>query len=203
MVDLDLDGTPLGSVTTGTAGGFRTRVEVPRSTLPGPYAITATGETSGLVADGRFLVRTDWTTFQFSNDRVGANPYENVLSPDTVAGLGLRWSGSLGAESRATPVVSGGIVYTDSYDGSVQAWDETTGRQLWTASMTGSTSPSEPAVADGRVFVGDIHGSVYASMPRRARRTGRRTSSASCSALPWWPTVASTCPETAVPRCTR
>ena len=54
--------------------------------------MTATGQSSGLSATAFFWVRTNWAKFHFDNGNSGFNPYENVLSPANVAGLGQVWS---------------------------------------------------------------------------------------------------------------
>ena len=107
-VDLDFDHHLLGKVTTDPSGGFAAPLRVPGRALPGPHAVEATGESSGLTASAPFLVRTDWPMFHFAPDHTGANPYENVLSPQNVSGLQVGWTLSAPDAFRTSPTVGGG-----------------------------------------------------------------------------------------------
>src|SRR5262249_25439593 len=106
--------------------------------------------------------RVVWPTFQFDNQRTGVNPHETLLDPTNVGGPALAWSATAPGFLRSTPVVAYGLVFTDSNDGEVEAWNEATGAPVWHTAMALSTGPTDLAVADGRIFVGDIYGSVYA-----------------------------------------
>src|ERR1041385_1382473 len=62
-VDITFDGGQLRRARTGPGGRFATTITIPRSALPGPHTIQATGEGSGLSAQAIFTVRTDWPMF--------------------------------------------------------------------------------------------------------------------------------------------
>jgi outer membrane protein assembly factor BamB len=122
------------------------KLDVPRSAIPGPHPVEATGQESGLSALAAFTVRTDWAQLGFDAAHSGANRFENVLGPDTVAGLTMRWSVTPG--SSRPPVVAAGRVYVARED--LSAYDAGTGALLWTVD---ADDVSVPAMADGRVVV--------------------------------------------------
>jgi outer membrane protein assembly factor BamB len=73
----------------------------------------------------------------------------------------LIWQRSLGADSNSSPVTSGNNVYVGThYDGSLDAFNMTTGGMLWNF-PTGQPLDS-PAVANGLVYVGSQDGHMYA-----------------------------------------
>jgi hypothetical protein len=61
------------------------------------------------------VVNTNWPQFRFALDHDGANPYENVLNPNNVAGLELKWN-YLANVVYSSPAVSNGVVYAASWD---------------------------------------------------------------------------------------
>jgi outer membrane protein assembly factor BamB len=64
-----------------------------------------------------------------------------------------------------TPVLSDkrdGIVYVGSSDGSVKAFNATTGASLWTATTGPIAGYSSPVVANGVVYIGSADSNVYA-----------------------------------------
>jgi outer membrane protein assembly factor BamB len=94
--------------------------------------------------------QTDWPQFRFDAMRSGNNPFEQILSPSTVAGLVLDWTGETGFVQSSASVV-GGIVYIGSDEGGVHAFDADSGAKLWTAPTNGPVL-SSPAVWGGLVF---------------------------------------------------
>ena len=60
---------------------------------------------------------------------------------------------AVGVVVPSSPAVSNGIVYVGSYDGSLYAFNATTGAQLWSVYTSGNIY-SSPAVADGVVYLG-------------------------------------------------
>ena len=171
-IDIYFDDSVLASTTTDTNGSFGqgvitatgatwTQLQVPATALPGQHTITAQEHVGQKSAQKPFLVRTDWPQFQFSPDHTGVNPYENILSPDNVGGLGVRWS-YLGIRA-FTPTVAGGILYMSSRDDmSLYAFDAGTGTFLWKYGPTGYWVSSTPAVANGVVYFFSDDGSLYA-----------------------------------------
>ena len=100
----------------------------------------------------------NWPQFLYGPARSGCNPYESVLSVNTVGSLTTKWqyqSGGNGAVS--SPVVADGVIYfgssPDPFSGGLNAIDASTGKLLWDYGFgTPGTSPA--AVANGIIYVG-------------------------------------------------
>ena len=161
-VAIDFGPTAVGSATTSATGGVSTSFRVPPAAQPGPHTVTVTGQTSGLMASARFLVRTDWTRFRFNLAGSGTNPFENVLSTANVAGLVPAWTSPTNASLYSSPSVAGGIVYTGAGDGNVYALNAITGAVVWTHS-TGQAVVSSPDIVKGVLYTGSGSSSVFAS----------------------------------------
>ena len=164
-VDVYFDASDLALATTngaGVFGGVSVRsgiaVPVPASAIPGTHWITAVERFGHKMARKSFLVRTDWAQFHFEPSHTGLNPYENVLSPDTVGGLTLRWSYPASNFS-LSPTVANGVVYEAS--DYLYALNASSGALLWQYPTSGGVG-STPAVANGVVYFGDAIGNLYA-----------------------------------------
>jgi len=130
-VDIYFDTTDEALVATSGSGAFSgIRIRVPASAVPGRHYVTAVQRHSGRAAQARFLVNTNWAQDRYSASRSGLNPYENVLSPSNVSGLGLDWwrvaSGSP-VDFRSSPAVVNGVVYVGYMNGKVHALNAVTG----------------------------------------------------------------------------
>jgi outer membrane protein assembly factor BamB len=109
-----------------------------------------------------FLVQTNWSQFRFGPEREGSNPFENVLNPHTVSGLSVKWIYSTGRPTWGSPLVVDGKAYVSSwYD--LYALDADTGTLHWKfpAPLYDSID-SDPAVADGAVYVGTADSGLFA-----------------------------------------
>jgi outer membrane protein assembly factor BamB len=122
IVLVDVDTTQIGTATTDATGKFAAMITVPKSALPGTHTVRATGQSSGLTALARFLVRTDWAQFHFGLHLTGYNPYENVLTPSNVSALTRDWSYTTGSAIGSSPAVANGVVYVGSWDDTVYAF---------------------------------------------------------------------------------
>ncbi len=176
-VDIYFDTTDLAIVRTDINGAFGTTSPTPKPTiggvpiiapkdaLPGTHWITAVERDQNKSGQVQFLVRTDWAQFRFSPDLKGVNPYENILNPDNVGGLGLRWSSPTGNAGAGSATVANGIVYqgtSDGDDGYVRAFDASTRTLLWKFKTNGWVDDA-PAVVNGVVYFGDRYGpNLYA-----------------------------------------
>jgi outer membrane protein assembly factor BamB len=136
---------------------------VPASAVPGTHWITAVARHSKLTAQAAFTVSTNWSQFQYSVQRRGWNPDENVLNPGNVAGVTQAWSFPTGSDSiiTSTPAVARGVVYFGSGNADVYAVNAATGAELLSYT-TGGDVFSSPAVVNGMVYVGSTGGNVYA-----------------------------------------
>jgi outer membrane protein assembly factor BamB len=106
---------------------------------------------------------SEWRQFHFGPSLKGTNPFETILSPGTVGGLGEAWTLTTGGEIvHSSPAVVGGIAYVGSFDGKLHAVDAASGAPRWTFAASGPVS-SSPAVAGGRVFfTSQESGKLYA-----------------------------------------
>ena len=154
-VDIYFDTRDRALAATNSKGSFKgIKISVPASATPGSHWVTLVGRRTGRAAQTRFVVRTDWAQFGFSPSHSHYNPFENVLRPSNVAGLGLAWSYTTSSPVYSSPAVAHGVVYVSPYhDGKVYALHASTGHKLWSYT-TGGPTHSSPAVASGVVYVG-------------------------------------------------
>jgi outer membrane protein assembly factor BamB len=140
VVDIDFDQTLLLALLADPNGEFvhSGPMHVPSSALPGPHTVTATGQSSGLVATSPFTVRTNWPRFHFDNANTGYNRFENVLSPLKVASLVQKWAVATAPGASPSPIVANGLVYVAPADGIVRALEPSSGDTVW-ATDTGGT----------------------------------------------------------------
>ncbi len=167
-VDIYFDTTDVAMAVTNGAGAFGggfirvgIPVKVPVSALPGTHWITARERARAKAAQKPFLVRTDWAQFRFEPDHKGINPYENVLSPQTVGSLSLNWSYQTGSYVSSSPAVVNGMMYFNSDDGNFYALNATTGLLLWTYPTRDQLGTSA-AVVNGVVYVTAGDTAIYA-----------------------------------------
>src|SRR5262249_44452535 len=142
-VDFYFDGTDVGVAVTDSNGAFGMTppkpsilqggvpIHVPKDAAPGQHWITVVERITQLQAQVSFTVRADWPQFHVGPDHTGFNPYENVLNPETVGNLTIRWKRVTGGPIWTSPVVANGVVYFGSQDNNVYALDATTRHQLW------------------------------------------------------------------------
>ncbi len=159
VVDLTFDDQPWGTATTDGQGRFAAPIRVPAQALPGPHAVQATGESSGLSARAPFLIQTDWPQFHFTPQHTGLNPYENVLSPETVGGLQVAWTFTATDGFLGSPVVGEGRVFAGAGD-TMYGLDAATGALLW-KHRERLADMADGAVWNGVVYyptsLGDVH----------------------------------------------
>ncbi len=106
----------------------------------------------------------DWTQYRYGPAHTGFTPVETTLSRSNVATLQPKWSVTLGPGGNAfgigldaSATVVDGVIYQHSDYGYLYVLDAATGVELWHA-FTGGYGSSQPAVADGTVYVGTING---------------------------------------------
>lgn len=160
VVDLRFDGTTLATTTATGQGGIAGDVTVPAATQPGRHAVSAIGETDGLVAREVFSVRTDWPQFRFDSDRTGFQPFEDTVNPTNVRRLELASADQLGElVDYSSPAVVDNVAYIGSDDGVLWAYPAAgcghslCTQPLWKSSRLAQIVDS-PAVSGGFVYVG-------------------------------------------------
>lgn len=99
---------------------------------------------------------TDWPEFQFSNNRLGFNPYEEILGASNVNQLGVVWQAHpVDDVIYASPAVANGLLYDISFDsGELFALDASTGATVWRQTLQGQFFQSSPTVVGNVLYVG-------------------------------------------------
>jgi outer membrane protein assembly factor BamB len=102
----------------------------------------------GIVA----LTGCGWPQFRHGPERSGFTQ-KSVAEFAGIHGLASKWSAATGDAVASSPVVAGGIAYVGSDDGSIHAYDATTGAPRWNRS-TGGPIVAAPALDGGALIVG-------------------------------------------------
>jgi outer membrane protein assembly factor BamB len=162
-VDIYFDTTDVALAVTNASGAFSgISIQVPSAAVPGSHWVTAVAEgTSGKAAQESVTVQTNWSQFHYSALHRGRNPYENVITPTTVATIDLDWTFTTGKAITSSPAVVGGIVYVGSQDNNLYAINATTGAQEWKFATGNSIVDSSPAVYNGAVYIGSTDDYLY------------------------------------------
>ena len=169
-LDIYFDSTDVGLIDTDNNGSFGMAlkaptirqngltIQIPNDAVPGQHWITAVERITQIQAQVAFTVSADWAQFHYGPERTGFNPFENVLSPESVGNLTTRWTRA-GADD--SPAVANGLIYAEFWSGNcnMAALDATTGAPLWTypACPFGTS-----AVVNGVVYFSAQDGSLYA-----------------------------------------
>jgi outer membrane protein assembly factor BamB len=160
MITLTFDIIQVGKAKASSTGTFSTTFNVPSAAVPGNHVVKSKGNTSRLLAQALFQVRTDWVQLGFNRAHTSFNVFENVLNPTNISNLTQYWSTNIGAWY-ASPAIVNNIAYVGSIDGSVYALNATNGSILWSQSY-GSDSASSPAVINNVVYMSLDNGTLYA-----------------------------------------
>ena len=127
--------------------------------------VTAVGRDSGLAAQAKFTVNTNWSQYRYSSLHKGSDPFENVLNPGNVGDMDQAWHYTTGGSVDSSAAVLNGVAFATSLDGNIYALNAATGVQEWRTGV-GAPIDASPAVApDGdrtEVFAGAEDGNVYA-----------------------------------------
>ena len=143
VVTISFDETVVGSAKTSAHGLFTSKFHVPASATPGVHTVTVEA-LGGFSISALFTVRTNWNEARYEMAR-GFDPYENVLSNVNVGELGVIASASWEGRVRSEPIYTDGVVVTGSDDGTVRAFDPSTGEQLWSFDAGGQVLGSPTA----------------------------------------------------------
>jgi outer membrane protein assembly factor BamB len=168
-VTIYFDGTPIGATMVkpmginGPLGGrILTALTIPSTTTPGLHTISVLGELSNVTSQITFTVEGNWPEFNYipAGDRY--NPYETTINTSNVSSLAVAWAGFQASFGMyASPIVVNGVVYSLSDDdGHFQAFDEATGKTLWSYLSVNPTTAA--AYKDGVLYFGTIYGTVNA-----------------------------------------
>src|SRR6266545_3823066 len=144
-----LDQNPLGEGNTDDLGGFELTLTIPNDLAPGEHEINVLGLVSGNVAFAHFLIVEPWLQFHYDAANSGYQPYETLLSPNTVSNLTTAWSANTGGIVESSPAVANGGVYVSSGDGNLYAFNAASGKLIW---ATACDCIGSPAVVNGIVY---------------------------------------------------
>jgi quinohemoprotein ethanol dehydrogenase len=118
-------------------------------------------------------VDAEWTTYGLTNDEQRFSPLTQI-NEQNVGQLGLAWSRELGTTRglEATPLVSGGVIYTTGEWSIAYALDARDGKILWTFDPKVDRGRARRvccdvvnrgvALFDGKVYLGTIDGRLIA-----------------------------------------
>ena len=111
-VDIYFDTGEIALASTNGGGAFSgIEISVPRSAVPGIHWVTAVGRHSGIAAQKRYAVHTDWPQYIADDGSNRSNRYENALAPSNVAQLHQVWRTGTTDWRSIPPVVADGILY--------------------------------------------------------------------------------------------
>src|ERR1041384_4183700 len=91
-------------------------------------------------------------------------PAEQILGPRNVANLAPRWVFTTHGNVSATPSVQGDALYVPDWGGYLFKINAHTGQQVWAHQISeydgipGALSRTTPAIADGKLIIGDQNG---------------------------------------------
>ncbi len=130
---------------------------IPASVLAGATVLGLLLGTAGTL-EGQTVASWPFAGQNLSNTRSAGS--ESILSPATVGGLTLRWTFNTTDDVSATPSVDGTIqaVYFPDWGGYLYKVDATTGRLIWSHSMSeygmpaGALSRTTPALAGNLII---------------------------------------------------
>ena len=168
-VDIYFDLTDVALAVTNGGGSFGggalqggIPVPVPKDAVSGTHWITAVERYGIKAAQTQFLVRVDWAQYRYDAGHSGYNPYEVLLSPETVSWLQLGWwKWGLGYVESPSVAVANGILYVASVDGWWYAFDAVTGKSVWGRPFFLMTC-SGIAAANGLVYAQETAGGAFA-----------------------------------------
>jgi len=168
-LDIYFDSMSVGLVDTDNNGSFGMTlraptirqngltIQIPNDAIPGQHWITAVERITQLQAQAPFTVwGLEWPQWHYGPDHTGFNPYESILSPETVGNLTTKWTYTLAGDldSASSPVVANGMVYFVSFSSSnagVYALNADTGALVWRFNL-GVYPNTMPAVVNGVLY---------------------------------------------------
>lgn len=124
-------GPLLGQNDANGNGNVSKSITIPANAAPGTHSVIAVGKVSGTSFTAQVTVNTNWDDFGFDPAHDRQNYYENTLSPANAGQLKLQWTATTAKGLKSSPVYANGIVYIGTIDGSLNAYDATTGALKW------------------------------------------------------------------------
>jgi outer membrane protein assembly factor BamB len=155
-------GSALGTATADASGNVSSSITIPALTTPGIHTIIDVGNTSGSNFTTQINLDTSWYQFGFDYAHHRQNYSEHLVNQANVANLKLQWTAAFGkgpTQFIGSPIYSNGTVYFVSPNGSLDAYDNLTGKIKWQyLPQIGYQNYSSPVVdpALNLVFFGAI-----------------------------------------------
>lgn len=161
------NGTSIGTATADGTGAFTgLNFTVPAGTVSGKYTVAALGTTSHTTATAIFtdssLPNTssspaDWTQYGYDLQGTRVNAAVTSISQADAGTLAVKWHS---ATSPIWKVIGGateanGIVYVGTVQGTINAFNATTGNLIWSFAAKGPVY-SPPTIANGIAYFGSV-----------------------------------------------
>jgi outer membrane protein assembly factor BamB len=162
-------GSVSSTVTASSTGTFWNAKLVLDQNFPyGLWAITGTGQTSGLATSAPLWVTSPWRELGNGASRAGYQPSDRVFSqelvPDKVYRMQPVVVSDVTAPIDSSPAVADLTAYFGTQDGQLVAVNTVTGGQRWSVALSSSQVVSSPAIdpANDLGFIGSEDGNLYA-----------------------------------------
>ena len=164
------NGTSIDKATSDNKGDFtKGTFTVPAGTINGTYTVAAIGATSGSIAQTPFVVGTpslnttspqpsDWASYGYDNQGTHVNPVESIIKPANVSTLAPKWHVATPVPDKiiGSPVIANGVLYIGTVEGTVSAYNITTGSIKWTFYAKGPIYGS-PTISGGIAYFGSAN----------------------------------------------
>lgn len=124
-------GLHLGKNSADGNGNISKNITIPTDATPGTHSVIAVGHASGTSFTAQVTVNTDWGDFGFDPAHHRQNFYEHTLSASNASQLKLKWTATTANGLKSSPVYANGVVYIGGMDGTLNAYDATTGALKW------------------------------------------------------------------------
>jgi outer membrane protein assembly factor BamB len=149
---------PFATVLANQTGNIQKSFALPANITPGNHTLIGVGATSGISFSAPETVNTNWGDFGYLDNNHRNNTTEDTLNNSNVANLTLKWTATASTGGlEGSPVYSNGLVYQPTMDGSLNAYNATTGALVWQFDCKCPFSNVSSPVADpvnNLVFIG-------------------------------------------------
>ena len=163
-------GTLIVKATADVKGDFvKGTYTIPAQTPNGTYTVAAIGSTSGDIALTKFVVGSptlnttppgpsDWAGYGYDNQGTRVNPTETTITSANVSTLAPKWKIATPILNKivGSPVIANGVLYIGTVEGTVSAYNITTGANIWTFYAKGPIYGS-PTISGGIAYFGSVN----------------------------------------------